>query len=67
VVPWLLMSVQQQPPDLILLDIRMPKMNGYEVCQQLKPNARTRDIPIIFLSALQEGNDKAKAFEVGGR
>ena len=61
-----LMSVQQRLPDLILLDIRMPKMNGYEVCQRLKADERTRDIPIIFLSALQEGNDKAKAFEIGG-
>lgn len=61
-----LISVQQRLPDLILLDIRMPKMNGYEVCQQLKADERTRDIPVIFLSALQEGNDKARAFEVGG-
>jgi PAS domain S-box-containing protein len=61
-----LMSVQQRLPDLILLDIRMPKMNGYEVCQRLKASEQTRNIPVIFLSALQEGNDKAKAFEVGG-
>ncbi|MGF1459273.1 MAG: PAS domain S-box protein [Leptolyngbyaceae cyanobacterium] len=61
-----LMSVRQRLPDLILLDIRMPKMSGYEVCQNLKSEEQTKDIPIIFLSALQAGNDKAKAFEVGG-
>ncbi|MBE9137412.1 response regulator [Nodosilinea sp. LEGE 07088] len=61
-----LMAIQQSAPDLVLLDIRMPKMNGYEVCQQIKANEHTRHIPVIFLSALQEGNDKARAFEVGG-
>lgn len=53
-------------PDLILLDIMMPEMTGYEVCAQLKADERTRDIPIIFLSALDELDDKMKAFEVGG-
>jgi PAS domain S-box-containing protein len=61
-----LMSVRQRLPDLVLLDIRMPNMNGYEVCQQLKSDEQTKDIPIVFLSALQDGSDKAKAFEVGG-
>jgi PAS domain S-box-containing protein len=61
-----LMTIQQNLPDLILLDIRMPNMDGYEVCQRLKANERTQAIPIIFLSALQEGSDKARAFEVGG-
>lgn len=61
-----LMAIQQHVPDLILLDIRMPKMDGYAVCRQLKVDARTADIPIIFLSALQEGEDKVKAFEAGG-
>jgi PAS domain S-box-containing protein len=61
-----LMAIQQSAPDLILLDIRMPKMNGYEVCQRIKADERTRHIPVVFLSALQEGNDKARAFEVGG-
>ncbi len=61
-----LTAIQQRLPDLILLDIRMPKMDGYEVCQRLKADERTRDIPVIFLSALQEGHDKARAFEVGG-
>lgn len=53
-------------PDLILLDIRMPEMDGYEVCRQLKADPQTADIPIIFLSALDETMDKARAFEVGG-
>ena len=53
-------------PDLILLDINMPKMDGYEVCIHLKANPRTRDIPVIFLSALGDTLDKVKAFEVGG-
>ncbi len=52
--------------DLILLDIKMPDIDGYEVCQQLKANAATRAIPIIFLSALDEVLDKVKAFKVGG-
>ncbi len=52
-------------PDLILLDIKMPDMNGYEVCQQLKAQAQTQDIPVIFLSALDDVLDKVKAFEVG--
>ncbi len=54
------------PPDLILLDINMPNMDGYEVCRRLKDDPRTRDIPVIFLSALSETIDKVKAFSVGG-
>jgi two-component system sensor histidine kinase/response regulator len=61
-----LMGVQGQPPDLILLDITMPGMSGYEVCERLKGNPETRDIPIIFISALNEVFDKVKAFTVGG-
>lgn len=61
-----LMGVQAEPPDLILLDINMPQMNGYEVCQQLKSGARTREIPVIFISALEDVLDKVKAFAVGG-
>lgn len=53
-------------PDLILLDIIMPDINGYQVCQYLKADSKMREIPVIFLSALDEGLDKAKAFEVGG-
>jgi len=61
-----LMGVQAEPPDLILLDINMPQMNGYEVCQQLKADDRTREIPVIFISALEDVLDKVKAFAVGG-
>jgi two-component system sensor histidine kinase/response regulator len=61
-----LMGVQAEPPDLILLDINMPQMNGYEVCQQLKAGDRTREIPVIFISALEDVLDKVKAFAVGG-
>jgi chemotaxis family two-component system sensor kinase Cph1 len=53
-------------PDLILLDIRMPEMNGYEVCRRLKATAETEEIPVIFLSVLDEMNDKLQAFRVGG-
>ena len=61
-----LMGTAAQPPDLILLDINMPEMNGYEVCQKLKKNPQTQTIPIIFVSALNEVFDKVKAFTVGG-
>jgi len=59
-------SVDKFPPDIILLDIMMPDMDGYEVCMQLKANERTRDIPVVFISALNESADKVKAFSVGG-
>lgn len=59
-------SVQSDPPDLILLDIRMPGMDGYAVCQQLKANPKTCDVPVIFISALDDVLDKVKAFAVGG-
>ncbi len=53
-------------PDLILLDINMPSMNGYEVCSALKSSEKTRSIPIIFISILDDVLDKVKAFQVGG-
>jgi PAS domain S-box-containing protein len=53
------------PPDLILLDIMMPGMDGYQVCEQLKACPETKDIPVIFISALNEVFDKVKAFSVG--
>ena len=59
-------SVRASAPSLILLDIRMPDMDGYEVCNELKDNERTRDIPVIFISALNEIEDKVKAFKLGG-
>ncbi|WP_016952330.1 diguanylate cyclase domain-containing protein [Anabaena sp. PCC 7108] len=55
-----------EPPDLILLDINMPEINGYEVCRQLKDQEETVNIPIIFISALDQIVDKVKAFEMGG-
>ncbi len=58
-------SVPHFQPDLILLDIMMPDIDGYEVCQQLKANQQTQNIPIIFLSALDLTFDKVKAFDVG--
>jgi diguanylate cyclase (GGDEF)-like protein len=61
-----LVRVQTAVPDLVLLDIRMPQMNGYEFCQRLKANAKTREIPVIFLSVLDAPEDKVRAFELGG-
>jgi signal transduction histidine kinase len=64
--PMALTAVQAAPPDLILLDINMPEMNGYQVCEQLKAGEHTRDIPVLFISALDELKDKVKAFSIGG-
>ncbi|MBK1988251.1 EAL domain-containing protein [Sphaerospermopsis aphanizomenoides BCCUSP55] len=61
-----LTTVEAALPTLILLDIRMPDMNGYQVCQQLKSNPKTAHIPIIFLSAADDISDKIQAFQVGG-
>jgi len=59
-------SAFSKPPDLILLDIVMPEMDGYQVCQQIKENPITSEIPVIFISALDEAFNKVKAFEMGG-
>ncbi|MBD1925535.1 EAL domain-containing protein [Trichocoleus sp. FACHB-90] len=61
-----LTAVQSVVPDLILLDIMMPNMDGYQVCKHLKADPRTAEIPVIFLSALSDAFDKVKAFGVGG-
>lgn len=61
-----LTSARVDPPDLILLDIVMPDIDGYHVCQKLKSDPKTRQIPVIFLSALDDPLDKVKAFQVGG-
>ncbi|HBA59494.1 MAG TPA: hybrid sensor histidine kinase/response regulator [Elusimicrobia bacterium] len=61
-----LQAARNAPPDLILLDINMPVMNGYEVCAELKSDEKLKDIPVIFLSALSETMDKVKAFGAGG-
>ncbi|MCY2988269.1 MAG: hybrid sensor histidine kinase/response regulator [Planctomycetota bacterium] len=61
-----LAAARDDPPDLILLDINMPGLNGYEVCAQLRIAETTREIPVIFLSVLNEALDKVKAFACGG-
>ena len=61
-----LAAVRAEPPDMILLDIMMPEMDGYEVCRRLKADERTRDIPVIFISAIDQSADKVRAFEAGG-
>jgi signal transduction histidine kinase/DNA-binding response OmpR family regulator len=59
-------SAVAQPPSLILLDLRMPGMDGFEVCERLKQNARTSDIPIIFISAMQDAESRIRGFDSGG-
>lgn len=61
-----LLAARKDPPDLILLDINMPEMNGYEVCEHLKADEMLQGIPVIFISALNENLDKVKAFAIGG-
>ncbi len=61
-----LKSLEAATFDLILMDINLPRMNGYEVCQKIKQNPKTKNIPVIFISAYNEPLDKVKAFEVGG-
>jgi signal transduction histidine kinase len=59
-------SAKRLLPDIILLDIRMPDINGYEVCKRLKTDPTTKDIPIIFISSIEDPTDKVEAFSVGG-
>lgn len=59
-------TAKLNPPDLILLEINLPERNGYEVCQHLKADFRTREIPVIFISDLKTAAHKVKAFDVGG-
>ena len=61
-----LQSAFQKPPDIILLDIKMPELDGFGLCQKLKEDSRTKGIPIIFISALEQIEDKIKAFKLGG-
>ena len=61
-----LLAALNEPPDLILLDINMPEMDGYEVCRRLKLEETLKEIPVIFLSALSETMDKVNAFRAGG-
>ena len=58
-------SVKKDPPDIILLDIMMPRMSGYQVCKQLKDDPGTKDIPIIMVTALSEVGDVERAIDVG--
>jgi signal transduction histidine kinase len=64
--PLALRAAAAEPPDLVLLDVSMPEMDGYEVCARLRENDELKDIPVIFISALTETLDKVKAFGVGG-
>ncbi len=61
-----LTAIKSEPPGLILLDILMPHMDGYEVCRHLKADQSTQDIPVIFISALDDTEGKVKAFQAGG-
>jgi len=61
-----LRSVEKNPPDLVLLDIVMPGVDGYEVCRQLRARESTRELPIMFLSSLEDVTNKTRGFEVGG-
>ena len=61
-----LMIVENEPPELILLDVRMPEMNGFELCRQIRANEKASGIPVLFLSALDETADKVKGFAAGG-
>jgi sigma-B regulation protein RsbU (phosphoserine phosphatase) len=61
-----LRTVEKHPPDLVLLDIVMPGMDGYEVCRRLRNSPRTREVPVMFLSSLEDVVNKARGFEAGG-
>ncbi len=61
-----LAAASRNPPDLILLDINMPGMNGFEVCERLKADTSLKDIPVLFISAMTDTTDKVKGFSVGG-
>lgn len=61
-----LSGIGDHPPDIVLLDINMPEMDGYEVCKALKADDQHKDIPVIFISTLESPEDKVKAFEAGG-
>jgi phosphoserine phosphatase RsbU/P len=61
-----LRSIEKSPPDLVLLDIMMPEVDGYEVCRQLRAHEATRELPVMFLSALEDVTNKTQGFEVGG-
>src|SRR5512135_437003 len=60
-----LRAVEKSPPDLVLLDIVMPGIDGYEVCRRLRAQEATRELPIMFLSSLEDVKDKTRGFEAG--
>jgi two-component system, sensor histidine kinase and response regulator len=64
--PLALRAARARPPEVILLDVNMPDMDGYEVCRRLKQDAQLSDIPVLFISALSEPLDKVMAFRAGG-
>src|ERR671933_2990583 len=60
-----LKTVEQANPDLVILDVMMPGIDGFETCRRLKANESSKDIPVIFMTALSDTGDKVKGFEVG--
>ena len=64
--PMALAAAVRRPPDLVLLDIGMPGMNGFEVCERFKEHAALREIPVIFITALTQTAEKVQAFDKGG-
>ena len=60
-------AMEANPPDLVLLDVNMPEMNGYQVCDAMRQNPRLMDIPVLFLSAATDEADKVRGFQAGGR
>jgi sigma-B regulation protein RsbU (phosphoserine phosphatase) len=61
-----LRAIEKNPPDIVLLDIMMPGIDGYEVCRRIRANEAWRDVPVMFLSSLEDARDKARGFEAGG-
>jgi len=64
--PTALKSVLDEPPDLIVLDVRMPQLNGWEFCEIVRRQSHTRDVPVLFLTACDEVRDQITAMQVGG-
>jgi sigma-B regulation protein RsbU (phosphoserine phosphatase) len=61
-----LRAIEKNPPDIVLLDIMMPGIDGYEVCRRIRANEAWHDLPVMFLSSLEDARDKARGFEAGG-